>query len=230
VSAGTVILLVIVLLVIAVAAGLASTAARRRASRRRTGAEYGGPARGSGSRRARAELAARRRRVDAMGIKPLSAERRSGYERQWTAAQERFIDSPAQAVTSAAGLVTAVATERGYDVSDADQLLADLSVHHGGYLDGYRSATRTTGRAATAATEELRQALLGHRALFRDLLTGPSSADGRGRTAAAGRPAAGGGRPDGWRQAVPSPHRPGRRPDPDRDMERDMDKVPAAGS
>ncbi len=209
-SAGAVILLVIVLAVIAVTAGLAAAVTRRQASRRRTGAEFGRLAREAGPRRAKAEFAARRRRVDAMGIKPLSGERRSGYERQWAAAQERFIDNPAQAVTSAAGLVTAAATERGYDAGDPGQLLADLSVYHGRYLDGYRSAVRTTDRAAAAATEELRQALLGHRALFLDLLAGPSPATAD-RGAAARRPAAAAGRPGGWRQAVPSLHRAGRR-------------------
>jgi hypothetical protein len=219
VSAGTVILLVIVLVVIAVVAGLASTVTRRQASRRRTGAEFGRLARESGSRRAKAEFAARRRRVDGMGIKPLSDERRSGYRRQWTAVQEQFIDSPAQATTSAAGLVTAVATERGYDTRDADQLLVDLSVYHGRYLDGYRQATRTTDQAAAAPTEELRQALLGHRALFLDLLAGSSSAV---RDSADGRPAGPGGRLGGWRQAMPSLHR--------AERQRDRDEVAAAGS
>lgn len=209
-STGTVILLVIVLVVVALGAALASTAARRRATRERQGgAEFGRLARKRGPRRARAEFASRRRRVDGMGIKPLSGERRSAYERQWTAAQERFIDSPAQAATTAAGLVTAVAAERGYDVSDSGQLLADLSVYHGRYLDRYRRATRATERAASAATEDLRQALLDHRALFQDLLAGPagsSSVDGDG-AAADGRTDAPAGRRGAWRQVVPSLHR-----------------------
>jgi hypothetical protein len=195
VSTGTVILLVIVLVVIAAVAALASTVTRRR----RLGARFGGLARTTRSwQQARAESSSRRRRVNAMGIKPLSNERRSGYERQWTAVQERFIDSPPQAATAAAGLVTAVAAERGYDVSNSDELLADLSVHHGRYLDGYRRATRTTKRATAAATEELRQALLDHRALFQDLLgrSSPSSS--------AGRQGTGAGQGGTRRQVVPS--------------------------
>lgn len=214
-STGTVILLVIVLAVIAVAAALASMVVHRQATRQRQGGEeFARLARERGARRARAEFASRRRRVDGMEVGPLSGERRSGYERQWTAAQERFIDSPPQAATAAAGLVTAVAAERGYDVSDSGQLLTDLSVYHGRYLDGYRRATRTTERAASAATEELRQALLDHRALFRDLLAGssaPSSPDRRDRGGADGRPAARTGRRGAWRQAVPSLHRVTRR-------------------
>lgn len=161
-STGTVILLVVVLVIVAVAAALASAAARRRAKRPETRAS-----------------AQRRRRVEGLGITPLSDERRTGYVRQWAAAQEEFIDSPAQATRTAAALVTAVAAERGYDVSDRDQLLADLSVYHGQYVDGYRQAAETTERtdgtelAGGAGTEELRQALLGHRALFQDLLEVP---------------------------------------------------------
>ena len=101
-SAGTVILLVLVLVIIAVAAALASTIAYRRATRRRlVGAEFSRLARETGPRRARAEFAERRRRVDGLSITALSGERRTWYTRQWTAAQERFIDSPAQALVGA---------------------------------------------------------------------------------------------------------------------------------
>ncbi|HVT69138.1 MAG TPA: hypothetical protein VHF26_15410 [Trebonia sp.] len=183
-SAGTVILLVVVLAVVAAAAALASTVLHRRAVRAGTGA---------GS-------AQRRRRVEGLGIRPLSDERRAGYIRQWTAAQEEFIDSPAQATRTAGALVTAVAAECGYDVSDGGQLLADLSVYHEPYVDGYRRATEMTGRAADAETEDLRRALLGHRALFQDLLEAP------GGDTAVPRPAPRQVAPDGgrpWQRAVP---------------------------
>lgn len=211
-STGTVIVLVLVLLVIAVAAGLASTLAHRQAAQRRqVGAEFSRLAREAGPRRARAEFAARRRRVESLGIKPLSDERRARFQRLWTAAQERFIDSPPQAATAAAGLVTAAAAERGYDVSDSGQLLVDLSVYHGQYLDGYRRATRTTDRAAAAASEQLRQAMLDHRALFQDLLEAPAApATG---AATAGRPATRVLRLP-WQQVRPAPQ-PGARRDRD---------------
>jgi hypothetical protein len=217
VSTGTVILLVLVLLVIAVAAGLASTLAHRQAAqRRRVGAEFSRLVREAGPRRARAEFAARRRRVESLGIKPLSDERRTRFQRLWAVAQDRFIDSPPQAATAAARLVTAVAAERGYDVSDSGQLLVDLSVYHGQYLDGYRRATRTTEQAA-AATEELRQAMLDHRALFQDLLEAPAAPD----TGAPGTGAATAGRPATralrlpWQQVRPTPRRGARRRDQD---------------
>lgn len=206
-SAGTVLVLVFVLLVVAVAAALASIAVHRQAARRRqVGAEFARLVRSAGPRKARAEFAERRRRVDGLGIKPLSQELRAGYARQWAAAQERFIDSPPEATAAAAGLVTAVAAQRGYDVSDEGRLLTDLSVYHGRYLDGYRRAAETTARAGSAATEELRVALLGHRELFFDLVAAPSE-----------RPAGSGG-PSGtrwsWQQVLPGLNR-GKRRDSD---------------
>jgi hypothetical protein len=169
----TIIVIVIVLVVLAVAAGLAATVLRRRALRQRFGPEYDQLAQEVGPRRASAELAERQRRVAKLDLRPLSPERRAGYDRQWASLQDGFVDGPAQAVESAAALVSAVAGDRGYPAGDDDELLADLSVHHADRLDAYRGARETTGRAGTASTEELRRALLGYRALFRDLLGMP---------------------------------------------------------
>ena len=125
-----------------------------------------------------------RRRVARLDLRPLTAEQRGKYCRDWTSAQEMFVDSPAQAAEAAGALVTAVAADRGYPVGDHDQLLSDLSVHHAPRLGGYRRARQTT-QSGTAKTEELRQAMLAYRALFRDLL-GPLDSG-------AGQPAAGNG-------------------------------------
>jgi hypothetical protein len=151
---------------------------RQTKPRRQFGAVYDQLAREVGPRRARAEFAKRQRRVADLGIKPLSPEQRAAYEARWEAAQERFIDNPRQAAQTAADLVTAVEAEVGYPVDDREQLLADLSMNHGRYLDGYRSAGRTTDHAEDRTTEEFRQALLDYRALFNDLLGSPTAADG----------------------------------------------------
>ncbi len=75
-----------------------------------------------------------------------------------------------------------MAAEVGYPIDNQEQLLADLSVRHGRYLPGYRTARRTTDQAQDGATEEFRQALLDYRALFNDLLGTPADAgDGRGQ-------------------------------------------------
>jgi len=174
-----VIVLVIVLVVLAAAAMLAGTLVlRRRALRHRFGAEYDQLVRDVGQRQAQAELAERQRRVAQLNIRPLSPERRAGYDREWISAQEQFVDSPARSVAAAAALVQAVAADRGYPADDDNQLLDDLSVYHAKQLEGYRRARQATERADAASTEELRAALLAHRALFRDLL-GPEPAAGK---------------------------------------------------
>jgi hypothetical protein len=171
VSAGIIVLIVVVLVVIAVAAAVASTRIRHRtAERQLLGPEYDRLADEVGPRKANAEFEKRRQRVDGLGIKPLSAERRTAYVSQWEAAQEQFIDSPAQAVSTAGALVTTVAADRGYEVADHDQLLSDLSVYHGRRLDGYRQAWQVTERGGQATTEEMRQAMLDYRGLLFDLV------------------------------------------------------------
>lgn len=171
----TIVLIIVLVLVVIVVGG--ALYARRTAPQRQFGPEYDRLASEIGPQRARAEFAKRQRRVDGLDLKPLSAEQRAAYEARWEAAQERFIDSPAQAAQTAAELVTAVAAEVGYPIDDQEQLLADLSVRHGSYLDGYRTARRTTDRAQAGSTEELRQALLDYRALFNDLLGAPTDTD-----------------------------------------------------
>lgn len=184
-SAGTIILIVVILVIVAVAAAVMSMRMRRRmAERSLVGPEYDRLADEVGPRRAKAEIEKRRRRVDELGIRSLSAERRSAYAGQWDAAQEQFIDSPGRAVSGAAALITAVAVDRGYEVTDHDQFMTDLSVFHGRHLDGYRNARRVTERAEQATTEALRRAMLSYRGMFFDLI---GSSDG-GSLAPAAQP------------------------------------------
>ena len=173
-SAGTIIVIVVVLVLLAVAAAVVSMRISRRTTERAVhGAEYDRLADEVGPRKAQAEFAKRRQRVDGLGLRPLSDERRTAYTGQWQVAQEQFIDNPAQSVRAAAAMIAAVTADRGYEVTDHEQLLTDLSVYHGRYLDGYRNARQTTARAGEATTEALRRALLGYRGLFLDLLDSP---------------------------------------------------------
>ena len=186
-SVGAIVAIVVVLVILAVIAALASRMfARRSAERRSYGPEYDRLAEEVGPRKANAEFDKRRQHVESLGIRPLTEERRTLYSNQWVAAQETFIDNPVEAVRSASGLVTAVAADRGYKVTDPAQLQSDLSVHYGGRLDGYRSALAITERAEGGATEQLRQALLEYRALFNDLAEVKDDAPAPGTTAAAG--------------------------------------------
>ena len=190
-TAANAILLACVIVLVVVASTLAIALTRRQtALRAQAGPEYDRLADEVGTRRARSEFARRRQRVAGLGIRPLTAGQRDAYDDQWTAAQARFIDSPPEAVRTAAELVASVAADRGYPVGDDSQFLSDLSVHHGNPLDGYRRARETTEQAEMAATEDLRQALLLHRAMFRELLGPARGGPARGtalRRAALGR-------------------------------------------
>ena len=202
-SAGTIILIVLILVVVAALAAVASMRMRRAAAERSlVGPEYDRLADEIGPRKAKAEFEKRRQRVDGLGIRSLSAEQRTAYAGQWDAAQEQFVDSPVQAVSAAGELVTAVAADRGYEVTDDDQLMTDLSVYHGRHLDGYRRARQTTGQASEATTEALRRALLDYRRLFYDLLDSPEAAG----LAAAREPSHGGGGPGAGPAAVEAGH------------------------
>ena len=178
------VILLVLVIVIVFAVGALSVAmmTRRMSPRRQAGPEYDRLVREMGTRRARSEFAKRRQRVDGLAIKSLTPEQRDAYEDQWTAAQARFIDSPPEAVRTATELVASVAADRGYPVGDDSQLLTDLSVYHGRRLDGYRRARRIAEQAEMAATEQLRQALLDQRALFRDLLESAEYDAGSPRT------------------------------------------------
>lgn len=208
-SAGTIILIVVILVIVAAAATVMSMRMRRRSAEQSLlGPEYDRLTDEVGPRKAKAEFDKRRQRVDELGIRSLSAERRSGYASQWDAAQQQFIDSPAEAVSAAGTLVTAVAVDRGYEVSDHDRLMTDLSIYHGRHLDGYRHARQTTERAGEATTEALRRAVLDYRRLFFDLLESPEG-DGLASAAVSGRaPAVSGQVPAQrpWKQVTQGMH------------------------
>jgi hypothetical protein len=151
---------------------------RGQALRRRFGPEYDRLAQEAGPRQARAELTRRQRLFDQLGIRPLTPEQRARYEGEWTAAQERFVEDPAQAARAAAALVIAVARDRGFSANDEAKLLTELSTGYSRELDGYRRALEATARLPEAGTEELREAVIGYRAMFHELLGYPDGAAG----------------------------------------------------
>jgi hypothetical protein len=146
---------------------------RRRRLRQRFGPEYDRLVEEKGSKaKAEAELTGRERRVAGLDIRPLDAAAQARYSQDWAAIQERFVDTPQDAVMAAQRLVRTVMNERGYPTEGGDQVLADLSVDHANVLDHYRAAYDISQRAADgmASTEDLRQAMIHYRALFQDLL------------------------------------------------------------
>jgi hypothetical protein len=178
---------VIIVLIVIVAAALAGAAALSPQARggftggwlkRRFGPEYERTVtRHDGdTKTAERELTERLKRYGSLHERPLEPAERERYAARWTAVQERFVDSPEEAVAEADRLVAEVAGARGFpDGARYEEQLDALSVHHAHHVHGYRRLHRAAHAPATGATEshrgteELREAMLQARALFEDL-------------------------------------------------------------
>jgi hypothetical protein len=182
-STGTIIGIIIIAIVVAAVVVLGPALLRQIRMRRQFGPEYDRLAKELGARKALAELTARQRRVEALGIHPLSAEQQASYSGEWTAVQERFVDCPAAAVSAANTLIWVAMRDQGYPADDRNASMEALSVYHARPLDGYRRARNI--RAESASTEDLRKAMISHRALFQDLV---ARSAGRGQFLRAIRP------------------------------------------
>jgi hypothetical protein len=173
--ASTSIWLVLAIAVIVIVAVLWLTMSRRRSQqlRDRFGPEYEHAVRTEKNvRRAEATLEARAKRVDALHIRPLSPEDSTRFDATWRGVQARFVDDPKGAVTEADRLVGEVMAARGYPLGDFEQRVADISVDHPDVVMNYRAAREIAlvHARGQASTEDLRQAMVHYRALFRDLL------------------------------------------------------------
>jgi len=141
--------------------------------RQRFGPEYERTIRTEGNvRKAEAALEARAKRVARLQIRPLTSTDAERFNAAWKAVQGRFVDDPRGAVTDADRLVGEVMAARGYPVGDFEQRVADVSVDHADVVMNYRAAREIAVQHAEgkATTEDLRQAMVHYRALFRDLL------------------------------------------------------------
>jgi len=154
---------------------------KRRTERLRSqfgGAEYARAVKDGGNRRhAEAGLEKRSERVESFHVRPLAPGDRARFADSWRGVQARFVDGPAGAVAEADRLLGDVMSTRGYPVSDFDQRAADISVDHPLVLESYRKAhdialRQTKGQAST---EDLRQAMIGYRTLFEELVSEPES-------------------------------------------------------
>jgi hypothetical protein len=181
-STGAIIGIIIAVIVVAAVVVVASAMLRRARVRRQFGPEYDRLAKQIGPRKADAELTARQRRVEALDIHPLPAERQARYARDWAVIQEQFVDAPARTVTAADTLIWDVMRDRGYPADDRNASIEALSVYHARSLEGYRT-TRDL-RTESASTEQLREALIRCRALFEDL-TGVRAGQAQPRRAGA---------------------------------------------
>ncbi|MBD0837347.1 MULTISPECIES: hypothetical protein [unclassified Streptomyces] len=189
-STGLIIALIVIaaaVLVIAAVLALRTRGPQKgRSLRRRFGPEYDrAVARHDGdTKAAERELAERVERHGSLRERPLEPAQRQQYETRWTAAQERFVESPREAVVEADRLLAELAGARGFpDGGRYEEQLAALSVHHAGHVDGYRRVHRaahadsvagtTAGQNGGPGTEEMREAMIEARQLFEELV-GPA--------------------------------------------------------
>jgi hypothetical protein len=165
---GAIIGIVIAVIVVVAVVVVASAEMRRAKLRRQFGPEYDRLVEKLGSKRkADAELTERQRRVRALNIRDLSPEQQASYSGDWAAIQERFVDTPAEAVGAAHTLIWNVMRDRGYPADDRTASMDALTVYHGRSMEGYRTTLNL--RADSASTEELREAMIRNRAMFEDL-------------------------------------------------------------
>jgi hypothetical protein len=174
-----VIALMILIAVIVIAAIIAFFRARRsRLLKERFGPEYDRTVRYRGNAsKAEADLLHREKRVHSFPIKALAPAAREQFAEEWSAAQRRFVDDPALAVTEADSLVNRVMMARGYPMADFEQRAADVSVTYPDVVQNYRSARAIVVRHARgeAGTEDLRQAMVHYRSLLVELLDIPKT-------------------------------------------------------
>jgi hypothetical protein len=167
-STGAIIGIIIAVIVVVAAVVVASGELRRARIRRQFGPEYDRLAKELGSKKkADAELAARQQRVQSLNIHDLSAEQQASYSGDWAAVQERFVDTPTEAVSAADTLIWNVMRDRGYPADDRNASMEALTYYHATPLEGYRQVQGI--RTETASTEELRESMIRYRALFEDL-------------------------------------------------------------
>ena len=172
----TLIWIAVVVAVVLVAAAAVRFVLQQRRRRRlgsQFGTEYERSVRVKGSRRdAERELEERSSRRRQLDIRELSPEAREQYAQLWRDAQARFVDVPADAVRDADTLLSSVMRERGYPIADFEQRAADVSVDHADVVENYRYAHAIAEQSARgeAGTEDLRQAMVHYRALFKELL------------------------------------------------------------
>jgi hypothetical protein len=176
----------LVVVVLIVAFVLAFTRLRNRRSeqlQRRFGQEYDRTIGRTGDvRKAEAALQAREARVERLKIRPLTADEYRRFSMEWQEVQARFVDEPAGALMQADRVIGDMMAMRGYPVGDFEQRVEDISVDHPNVVMNYRAARAIAEDHARhpVSTEEMRQAMVHYRALFRELVEGATPAVERG--------------------------------------------------
>ena len=164
----------IAVLVIAGVAIMVMRGRERERLQKHFGREYEHQVEAAGGDRSKAEsaLLKREKRVEKFDIRPLPSEQRARFADEWQQVQAQFVDDPERSIALADALVAEVMRARGYPVEDFEQRASDLSVEHPHLVQNYRAAHEIAVRHSRgqASTEDLRNALIGYRALFEQLL------------------------------------------------------------
>ena len=172
----TYILIAVVLILVVMGVILAPRFASRKRSERlhgQFGPEYDRAVEAAGSeKKAQKELDGRRKHVDTLNIRPLSVSEREHYQADWTAVQAQFVDQPGEATVKADHLIMEVMQLREYPLSSFEERAADISVNYPALVSNYRAARAIAikNEQHQADTEELRQAMIYYRSLFKELL------------------------------------------------------------
>ena len=146
---------------------------RTRRLRERFGPEYERIMNEAGDRRkAESELEARLAHVEALNIRPLSADEVNRFSLGWQATQAEFVDEPLASLQKADRLIREVMKARGYPVEDFEQRAADISVDYPELVADYRGLHMIAIKEADdeVSTEEMRQAMVHGRDLFENLV------------------------------------------------------------
>jgi hypothetical protein len=171
----TTLIIVIVVLAIGIVLGMAvNRQVRTQRLKRRFGPEYDRMLeKAGGQRQAERELSTRLDHVKSLPIRSLSKDESERFSRDWRQAQARFVDEPFAALQQANQLIRKVLETRGYEVSDFEQRLADLSVHYPKRVQDYRELHDLAKgpEKSDMDTEDLRQVMLRSKTLFDELAT-----------------------------------------------------------
>ncbi len=164
---------VVVILIVVFIAWLAIRRRRSQKLRQKFGPEYDYLVEKAGDQHTAEEtLLEREKRVKKLAIQDLDPERLERYRKEWIEIQAGFVDKPHDSVEAADRLITEVLVARGFPVADFDQRAADISVLYPNFVSNYRQAHSIAqkGRVDRASTEDLRQAMVRYRSLFKELL------------------------------------------------------------
>ena len=170
--------LILVAVAFLVIGGILAMAAMRfqrsRRLRERFGPEYERLVQEAGDKKkAESELEARLAHVEALDIRPLSADEVNRFALEWQSTQTEFVDEPHASLQKADRLIREVMKARGYPVEDFEQRAADISVDYPDLVTDYRGLHMIAVKEADdeVSTEEMRQAMVHGRALFEELVS-----------------------------------------------------------